>query len=61
MCLKKFDRRKDNINKIKSRVKNIMRAKSYQQRQNAIPSQQSNSGLPIAQLKPLALQGDERR
>lgn len=29
MCLKRFDRRKENINKIKNRVKNIMRAKSY--------------------------------
>jgi tubulin polyglutamylase TTLL5 len=34
MCLKRFDRRKENINKIKNRVKNIMRAKSYQSRQN---------------------------
>ena len=32
MCLKRFDRRKENINKIKNRVKNIMRAKSYQSR-----------------------------
>jgi hypothetical protein len=32
MCLRKFDRRKENINKIKNRVKNIMRAKSYQSR-----------------------------
>jgi tubulin polyglutamylase TTLL5 len=29
MCIKRFDRRKENINKIKNRVKNIMRAKSY--------------------------------
>ena len=29
VCLRKFDRRKENINKIKNRVKNIMRAKSY--------------------------------
>lgn len=29
MCLRRFDRRKENINKIKNRVKNIMRAKSY--------------------------------
>jgi D-alanine-D-alanine ligase-like ATP-grasp enzyme len=29
MCLKKYDRRKENINKLKNRVKNIMRAKSY--------------------------------
>ena len=27
--IKKFDRRRDNINKMKSKVKNIMRAKSY--------------------------------
>lgn len=27
--IKKFDRRKENINKIKNRVKNIMRAKSF--------------------------------
>ena len=39
MCLKRFDRRKENINKIKNRVKNIMRAKSYQSRQNPQPSQ----------------------
>lgn len=32
MCLKKYDRRKENINKLKNRVKNIMRAKSYQSR-----------------------------
>ena len=32
--VKKFDRRRDNINKMKNRVKNIMRAKSYQSRQN---------------------------
>jgi hypothetical protein len=30
MCLRRFDRRKENIQKIKNRVKNIMRAKSYQ-------------------------------
>lgn len=29
MCLRRFDRKKENINKIKNRVKNIMRAKSY--------------------------------
>ena len=28
-CLKKFDRRRDNLTKMKNRVKNIMRAKSY--------------------------------
>lgn len=39
MCMKRFDRRKENINKIKNRVKNIMRAKSYQSRQNPQPSQ----------------------
>ncbi len=27
--LKKFDRRRDNLTKMKNRVKNIMRAKSY--------------------------------
>ena len=27
--IKKFDRRRENINKMKSKVKNIMRAKSY--------------------------------
>jgi tubulin polyglutamylase TTLL5 len=32
MCLRRFDRRKENMNKIKNRVKNIMRAKSYQSR-----------------------------
>lgn len=30
--MKKFDRRRDNITKMKNRVKNIMRAKSYQSR-----------------------------
>jgi len=29
ICLRKFDRRRDNLNKMKNRVKNIMRAKSY--------------------------------
>lgn len=32
--IKKFDRRRDNLTKMKNRVKNIMRAKSYQSRQN---------------------------
>jgi len=32
--IKKFDRRRDNITKMKNRFKNIMRAKSYQSRQN---------------------------
>lgn len=36
MCLKRFDRRKENINKIKNRVKNIMRGKSYQSRQTSV-------------------------
>lgn len=31
--IKKFDRRRDNLTKVKNRVKNIMRAKSYQSRQ----------------------------
>lgn len=30
--IKKFDRRRDNLTKMKNRVKNIMRAKSYQSR-----------------------------
>jgi tubulin polyglutamylase TTLL5 len=34
ICLKRFDRRRDNIAKMKNRFKNIMRAKSYQSRQN---------------------------
>ena len=33
-CLKKFDRRRENLNKMKQRAKNIVRAKSYQSRQN---------------------------
>jgi hypothetical protein len=32
--IKKFDRRRDNLTKMKNRVKNIMRAKSYQSRQS---------------------------
>jgi tubulin polyglutamylase TTLL5 len=32
MCLRKFDRRKENLNKMKIRVKNAMRARSYQSR-----------------------------
>ena len=32
--IRKFDRRRDNLTKMKNRVKNIMRAKSYQSRQN---------------------------
>jgi hypothetical protein len=31
-CLKKFDRRRENLNKMKQRAKNIVRAKSYQSR-----------------------------
>lgn len=31
--IRKFDRRRDNLAKMKNRVKNIMRAKSYQSRQ----------------------------
>ena len=33
VCIHKYDRKKENLNKIKNRVKNIMRAKSYQTRQ----------------------------
>lgn len=29
ICLRKYDRRRDNLTKMKNRVKNIMRAKSY--------------------------------
>ena len=36
--IKKFDRRRDNLTKMKNRVKNIMRAKSYQSRQSGNPS-----------------------
>lgn len=58
MCLRRFDRRKENIIKIKNRVKNIMRAKSYQSRQpSSIHSKQDNT----TQLKPLSLPGDDRR
>ena len=32
--MRKFDRRRENITKMKNRFKNIMRAKSYQSRQN---------------------------
>lgn len=32
VSVKKFDRRRDNITKMKNRFKNIMRAKSYQSR-----------------------------
>jgi tubulin polyglutamylase TTLL5 len=32
--IKRYDRRRDTITKMKNRVKNIMRAKSYQSRQN---------------------------
>ena len=34
ISLRKVDRRRDNLNHLKNRVKNIMRAKSYQNRQN---------------------------
>ena len=34
ICLKRYDRRRDNLAKMKNRFKNIMRAKSYQSRQN---------------------------
>lgn len=30
--IRKYDRKRDNLNKVKNRVKNIMRAKSYQSR-----------------------------
>jgi len=33
VCIHKYDRKKENLNKIKNRVKNIMRAKSYQKQQ----------------------------
>ena len=32
--IRKYDRRRDNLTKMKNRVKNIMRAKSYQSRQS---------------------------
>lgn len=34
ICQKKFDRRRENLNKMKQRAKNVVRAKSYQSRQN---------------------------
>jgi tubulin polyglutamylase TTLL5 len=34
ISMRKVDRRRDNLNHPKNRVKNIMRAKSYQNRQN---------------------------
>lgn len=59
MCLRKFDRRKENINKIKNRVKNIMRAKSYQSRQNSVNT--NNKDGTNANSKPQIFPGDERR
>lgn len=45
--VKKFDRRRDNLTKMKNRVKNIMRAKSYQSRQtnpsSAVPSKHAEN------------------
>jgi hypothetical protein len=35
ICIKKFDRRRENLNKMKQRAKNIIRAKSYNQRGSA--------------------------
>ena len=32
VCMRKFDRRRENLNKMKQRAKNIVRAKSYQNR-----------------------------
>lgn len=49
--VRKFDRRRDNLTKMKNRVKNIMRAKSYQSRQTN-PSQQ----VPAANAGPGAIQ-----
>ena len=44
--IRKFDRRRDSLTKMKNRVKNIMRAKSYQSRQ---PNPQSQAGAnPVA-------------
>jgi len=34
ISMRKFDRRRENITKMKNRFKNIMRAKTYQSRQN---------------------------
>jgi hypothetical protein len=42
--VRKFDRRRDNLTKMKNRVKNIMRAKSYQSRQTNPSSQQQVVG-----------------
>ena len=44
--IRKFDRRRDNLTKMKNRVKNIMRAKSYQSRQTNPNSQQVQGGAP---------------
>jgi tubulin polyglutamylase TTLL5 len=41
--IRKFDRRRDNLTKMKNRVKNIMRAKSYQSRQTNPSSQVANN------------------
>ena len=49
VSLRKFDRRRDNITKMKNRFKNIMRAKSYQTRvghlNSAAPSKHGMLGV----------------
>lgn len=56
VCIHKYDRKKENLNKIKNRVKNIMRAKSYQKQQ--VPGAQAPTQLST---KPIVLPGDEKR
>jgi len=58
VCIKRYDRRKESINKIKNRVKNIMRAKSYQSRQTSV---QTNEQSVLNINRPLNFPGDERR
>jgi hypothetical protein len=43
ICIKKFDRRRENLNKMKQRAKNIVRAKSYQTRGSTTGQKDSKS------------------
>jgi hypothetical protein len=62
--VRKYDRRRDNLTKMKNRVKNIMRAKSYQSRQSnpasAIPTKHAQGEIGPQQNSDKKKQGNNQ-
>ena len=61
ISIKKFDRRRDNLNKMKQRAKNIVRAKSYQSRQATGPGAKGTdkAAQPIGQINETAINNNK--